>query len=149
MRTPLRSPAAALVLAAVFAVAFLAPAPAAAVSQAEADLLDAINAARRAAGLTPVGLAPRLQRGAEAYAEELLERDELVHPALADGVRENLAVATGRLAAAQSIVAAWLNSPSHRANLLWSGARRAGVGSRAGTFGRWQGAHVAVLRVSH
>jgi uncharacterized protein YkwD len=55
---------------------------------------------------------------------------------------ENLAWGTGSLGGAHAIVAAWLASPEHRANLLRPSFRRVGVGDVAGTFQGHSGAHV-------
>jgi uncharacterized protein YkwD len=47
---------------------------------------------------------------------------------------ENLAWGTGDAGTARAIVAAWLASPEHRANLLRPSFRRAGVGDLSGPF---------------
>jgi len=47
---------------------------------------------------------------------------------------ENLAWGTGSMGTAQTIVAEWLASPGHRANLLRPGYARIGVGVAQGTF---------------
>jgi uncharacterized protein YkwD len=49
-------------------------------------------------------------------------------------IGENLAWSSGPLAAAQTIVAMWLASPAHRANLLRPGYRLVGVGALRGAF---------------
>jgi uncharacterized protein YkwD len=55
---------------------------------------------------------------------------------------ENLAWGTGSRGAARGIVAAWLASPGHRANLLRPSFLRVGVGDLAGSFRGHSGAHV-------
>jgi uncharacterized protein YkwD len=47
---------------------------------------------------------------------------------------ENLAWGTGSAGTARAIVAAWLASPEHRANLLRPSFRRIGVGDLLGPF---------------
>jgi len=49
-------------------------------------------------------------------------------------VGENLAWGQGSLGVARSIVAMWLASPEHRANLLHPGYRIVGVGALRGCF---------------
>ena len=46
---------------------------------------------------------------------------------------ENLAWGSGSRATPRSIVHAWMESPAHRANVLRSGIREAGVGVVVGT----------------
>jgi uncharacterized protein YkwD len=41
----------------------------------------------------------------------------------------------------------WLDSAGHRRNLLWRGARRAGVGVARGSYHGYSDARVAVLRL--
>jgi uncharacterized protein YkwD len=57
-------------------------------------------------------------------------------------VGENLAWGTGSRGTAHSIVAAWLASPEHRANLLRTSFNRVGVGDLMGRFQGHPGAHV-------
>jgi uncharacterized protein YkwD len=57
-------------------------------------------------------------------------------------VGENLGWGIGWRKTAQGIVAGWLASPSHRANLLRPGFRRVGVGRVVGTFAGHGGAAV-------
>jgi uncharacterized protein YkwD len=55
---------------------------------------------------------------------------------------ENLAWGTGPYASARHIVASWMGSPGHRANLLRPGWRRIGIGAVRGTFMGYPGATV-------
>ena len=55
---------------------------------------------------------------------------------------ENLAWGTGPLRTASAIVAAWLASPEHRANLLRPAFSRVGIGDLVGAFQGHGGAHV-------
>jgi uncharacterized protein YkwD len=55
---------------------------------------------------------------------------------------ENLAWGTGARGTAQGIVAAWLASPEHRANLLRPSFTRVGISDLVGSFRGHSGAHV-------
>ena len=55
---------------------------------------------------------------------------------------ENLAWGTGFRGSAKGIVAAWLNSPEHRANLLRPSFTRVGIGDLVGSFQGYGGANV-------
>jgi uncharacterized protein YkwD len=55
---------------------------------------------------------------------------------------ENLAWGTGSQGSARALVAAWLASPPHRANLLEPSFTRVGVGELVGPFQGLSGAHV-------
>jgi uncharacterized protein YkwD len=62
--------------------------------------------------------------------------------ASAASVGENLAWGVGVHGQAWSIVVRWLNSPSHRANLLRPGFSTIGLGAVTGTFAGREGATV-------
>jgi uncharacterized protein YkwD len=103
-----------------------------------------VNATRAQHGLRPLRISPLLDRSALLKAEAIRTCGSFSHtPCGAPfsrtfqqagyrlaSIGENLAWATGGLAAPQSIVNAWLASPGHRANLL---------------SGRWRDAGVAVV----
>jgi uncharacterized protein YkwD len=55
---------------------------------------------------------------------------------------ENLAWGTGALATPKGVVASWLASPEHRANLLRPMFRRVGIGELSGSFLGYDGATV-------
>ena len=125
----------------------LAAAPAAhGASRMERQLLTALNEARAAHGRERVGLAPRLDAAADAYARKLMRTDVFAHPAsLPLGVGETLAWGTGGVSA-RAVVRLWLASPPHRRIVLWRGARKVGVGVESGTFQGHAGARVVVAR---
>lgn len=118
--------------AVVLALALLLATPA----WADEDAAErAMAEARRAAGLATTMSDPRLVRAARAIAEDNAARGELDHldakggtlrsRALAEGyvfrlVAENLAVGT-------RVVALWLDSAEHRANLLNAGVVHHGL----------------------
>jgi uncharacterized protein YkwD len=110
----------------------------------EASVLREMNRVRAQHGLHPLRLDTHLQRAAVAHSREMLTTDVFAHGAFAGrllrfNVRmrvagENLAWGTGYHGTARGIVAAWLASPEHRANLLRPSFRRAGVGDLSGSF---------------
>lgn len=118
----------------------------------ERTLLASINDVRAAHKLRPLRVDPTLVRAARAYSTTLIGRNIFTHGALgprlaAHGVRgplygENLAWGKGERATAAGIVAGWLASPGHRANLLRPGWTRIGIGARVGTFRGYAGATV-------
>jgi len=118
----------------------------------ELALLNEINRVRAAHSAPPLRIDRRLERAARAHSGDMLRRGYLSHGAFAQrltgfgargrAVGENLAWGVGSRASAQAIVAAWLASPPHRANLLRRGFRRVGVGRLVGTFAGNGGAAV-------
>jgi uncharacterized protein YkwD len=116
----------------------------AALTQAESSLLTAMNEVRLLNGVQPLRADARLERAARAHSSKMLRTGSFYHGAFnarirRTGVRarrvgENLAWGQGSLAAARSIVAMWLASPEHRANLLRPGYRIVGVGALRGCF---------------
>lgn len=141
-----RQPTLAL-LAVVVALAAAAPAQAAPPTRGERALLAAVNGARTSRGLRPVRLVQPLQTRAHRYAGWLLRTDNFLHAQLAPGTRENLAWATINIGSARRIVRMWLESPGHRATLLWRGARWAGVGVARGRYLGYADVRMAVLRL--
>lgn len=121
-------------------------------TQGERSLLDAVNDVRRARGLRPLSVDGALVRAARSYSGTMIRTGRFAHGDMgqrlarhgARGPRygENLAWAVGRSAAARRIVASWMASPGHRANLLRPGWRRIGIGALRGTFQGQRGATV-------
>ena len=110
-------------------------------------MLCLVNRLRRAHGLRPLRYHPRLTRAAQAYSEQMASRRFFSHtdargdtvsdrlraqgylgPRMSWTVGENLAWATGGLAAPTPILVGWHGSPGHRAVMLRPGFRDAGVG---------------------
>jgi uncharacterized protein YkwD len=118
-------------------------APAGVQQQAVACL---INHARRTAGVAQLRPSARLARSARAKVALMIRCDSLSHTAcgtafthtmrqngrapLAAG--ENIGAGQSTAAAPRAIMAAWLASPSHRANLLDPEWRTQGLSVRAG-----------------
>ena len=140
-------------LAAVLVLAVPATAaPMPTLTETEHALFTAVNAARISRGLPPLRLDPGLTRAARSHSRQLLSEGRLVHGALTERLRrfrapaatfgENLAWGAGVHGQAAAVVGRWLNSPSHRANLLRPGFRWVGLGAATGTFAGRPGATV-------
>jgi uncharacterized protein YkwD len=123
-----------------------------ALTQSERSLLAAVNGVRSSHGLRPLQVDGALVRAARAYSGTMIRTNRFTHGDMGarlarHGVRgprygENLAWAVGSSAAARRIVASWMASPGHRANLLRPGWRRIGIGALRGTFQGHSGAMV-------
>ena len=133
----------ALVIA--FSAFALAPAAGAAGKNSTvAGLLQAVNHTREAHGLRPLRIDPALARAARSHSDEMLRGNYFSHGdfhgrMLAFAVHgpevgENLAWGNGSYADTSAIIAEWLASPAHRANLLHAGWTRIGIGIAIGTF---------------
>ncbi|WP_225096080.1 CAP domain-containing protein [Streptomyces sp. CoH27] len=121
-----------------------------ALDRAAAEVLALTNTERRRAGLAPLAADPQLTAAAQAHCADMVARDFYDHVspggaqpwdrAAAAGSRlrtigEN--IACGQRSAAE-VVAGWMNSPGHRANILKREFGHIGVGfaggGRAGTY---------------
>jgi uncharacterized protein YkwD len=133
------------VCAVVFSVFALAPAAGARVhSSAVTGLLQAVNQTRVAHGLRPLKVDTTLVRAARSHSTEMLRGNFFAHGdfhgrmvafhVVGPVAGENLAWGNGPYASASSIIAEWLASPEHRANLLHAGWTRIGIGITRGTF---------------
>ena len=133
--------AAAIAVAAIVASLFLIPAGASA--SGEQRLLTAVNQTRQAHGLPPFRASGNLMRSARSYSHYMLARDYFGHVARIrvswsrwSWVGENLAIYPGWGTRVGSIVRSWMRSPPHRAILLGTRFRAAGVGYAHGDMGR-------------
>lgn len=117
-------------------LAAAAPAHAATPTRAERTMLARINDAREARGIRRLYFGDRIQTRAHNWAVYLLRNDAFYHGSIASGVSENIAWITCRDGWARAVVRMWLNSYTHRVNMLDRSARRAGVGVATG---RWRG----------
>ena len=120
-------------------------------ASSEATLLQAVNATRQAHGLQPLRVDLRLRTAARFWSGSLLRANAFTHGNFAGRMRtfhlyglvgENLAWGTGSYSTAGSVVAMWLASPDHRANLLKPSYRRIGIGIARGTFQGHPGAAI-------
>jgi uncharacterized protein YkwD len=136
---------------ALLAILLVPTAGAARKTSKEATLLQAVNATRHAHGLRPLRFDGRLQTAARSWSGTLLRSDVFTHGDFAGRMRsfhvaglagENLAWGSGSYASASSVVAMWLASPGHRANLLKPSYRRIGIGIARGSFQGYHGASV-------
>jgi uncharacterized protein YkwD len=129
------------VLAVGFSIFVLAPAAGAA-SKAT-TLLRAVNHTRAVHGLRALRIDVRLVRAARSHSQEMLRGEYFAHGdfhgrMVAFHVQgptagENLAWGNGQYATPATVIAEWLASPEHRANLLRPGWTRIGIGLARGT----------------
>lgn len=118
----------------------------------ETTLLREMNRVRAQNGLRALRLDSRLEGAARLHNREMIAANTFQHGAF--GARmarfdvqgklagEILAWGTGYRSTPRAIVAAWLRSPAHRANLLRPSFSRVGVGTLVGAFLGNQGATV-------
>jgi uncharacterized protein YkwD len=130
----------------IFVAVLLAPTGSAAIklTSPETALLKVMNTTRRAHGLAPLRVDPKLLRAARWQSADMAAKSYFDHGAFRDrmiafGVRgpkvgENLAWGTGSLGTARGVVTGWLRSPEHRVNLLRPGYRRVGIGAAVGSY---------------
>ena len=110
----------------------------------EAGVLAAVNAARVSRGLHALRLDLTLRSAARSHSSDMLRRNYFAHGAFPTRMAsfhvrgrmagENLAWGSGPYGQAGTIIAEWLASPEHRANLLSSGFSRIGIGAVRGSF---------------
>ena len=114
----------------------------------EAAVLDLVNQERAAAGCAPVAADAGLARVARAHSADMRDRGYFSHTtpdglspwdrAAAAGVQgasaENIAQGYGDAA---SVMAGWMDSPGHRANILDCSNTRLGTGVADGDGGPW------------
>lgn len=140
-------------LAVVAALALVLPSTAlAGMTRTETSLLHEMNRVRAEHGLGLLRFDAHLERAARAHSMEMLGTGVFQHGAFGSRMLqfnvtgrlagENLAWGTGVRGTTQGIVAAWLASPEHRANLLRPSFTRVGVSNLVGTFQGYRGAHV-------
>jgi uncharacterized protein YkwD len=138
--------------------AFLLTVPATAsggLSQPESAVLREMNRVRAQQGLVQLRNEEHLQRAARAHTHEMIASNVFTHGAFGSRMQrfgvvasiagENIAWGTGARGSARAIVAGWLASPGHRANLLRPSFRLVGVGELLGPFLGYRGAHVVTV----
>ena len=121
-------------------------------TRSESSLLREINRVRAQHGLAQLRADTHLGRAALAHSKEMIGSNDFQHGSFGGRMHqfnvaghcagENLAWGTGGRGTAQGIVAAWLASPEHRANLLRPSFTRVGVADLVGPFLGYSGAHV-------
>ncbi|HET8628671.1 MAG TPA: CAP domain-containing protein [Thermomicrobiales bacterium] len=128
------------------------------VDQLRADILRLVNEQRQAHALPPLVENDLLDRSAELKARDLIDKQYWSHYA-PDGTNpwhffdvagyqytlagENL---SEDLYSPESIVAGWMNSPEHRANILGAGYTETGI---AAVYGDYLNLPVNLLVVQH
>lgn len=121
-------------------------------SKGEQRLLEEINRVRAANGVRPLRTDARLRAAAEAHSRDMVAHGYLGHGDFgrrlqsygvrARAVGENVAWGAGSSVRARAVVASWMSSPWHRANLLSREFRRIGLGVATGSFGGQRRAHL-------
>ncbi|WP_181139971.1 CAP domain-containing protein [Streptomyces sp. Ru71] len=108
-----------------------------------------VNRRRSAAGCPPVRLWAALTRAAQRHSEDMARQQRLTHTGSdGSGPEERMRAAgyraghsgetiTAGPATPGAAVAAWMDSPPHRAILLTCGYTHAGVGATGGPGGPW------------
>jgi uncharacterized protein YkwD len=113
-----------------------------------------LNAQRERYGLRALQLDMRLSEAARRHALDMVRRDYFAHDSLGGGtfvdrirragylrgarswtVGENLAWGRGSTSAPRAITEMWMNSPGHRANILYGSFREVGIGLAMGAPG--------------
>jgi uncharacterized protein YkwD len=146
-----------VVLSLAIAVVYMLRPGAAAAAQQDHDqasfvarVLDLTNAERQNAGLAPLSLSSELEDAAQSYSDVLASSDCFAHtcgPVTEVGERDAQAGYTGWSAVGENIaagyatpedvVAGWMASPGHRANILSRNFAEIGIGvsNADGQFG--------------
>jgi uncharacterized protein YkwD len=115
---------------------------------AEAEVLKLVNQEREKAGCSPVTASSTLAKLAQAFSEDMAERDFFDHTdpsgatpwdradvlGIANLGGEN--IARGQ-ADAKAVMQAWMDSPGHRANILNCDFKTLGVGAHFAEGGPW------------
>ena len=149
-------------LAALLVCAAIAPASASAASPCEgadgavgdlglrgarAATLCLLNAERAARGLAPLRASTKLGRAAQGHAADMVDRGYFAHGNFGARIArtgwgrhrrtytigENLGYGSGGGATPRAIVAAWMGSAGHRANILQRRFHAIGIGIASGT----------------
>jgi uncharacterized protein YkwD len=107
------------------------------------------NVARASHGLRPLCVDPNLARAARSHSREMIEKDYFSHSSYSGesvGKRlnrfgyhqsiyaENIAGGSGTFGKADSTFRRWMDSPSHRGNILDGRFRPVGVGTYTGRY---------------
>jgi uncharacterized protein YkwD len=110
-----------------------------------------VNRERGRAGEAPLAISPQMQRAAQAHTEDMAFGDYFEHvgprgdtpltrlqacgyiqdPSMGYEIGENLGEGTLWLATPRAVVASWMASPEHRANILKASYRDSGIGVSA------------------
>jgi len=111
-----------------------------------AQILERVNTERRAKGCQPLELDTRLMTVSQSHAKDMAARDFFDHTSpdgtspgdrattsgFPHGIGENLAAG---YSAVETVMAGWMNSPGHRANILNCTYTVTGIGYDPGSVG--------------
>ncbi|GAA2237197.1 CAP domain-containing protein [Streptomyces nogalater] len=138
--TPEAAPTAAATPAAPTAAAPAAPAPTATASGVTAEILRLVNAERDKVGCRPLTLNPALTKAAQAHSEDMAAHRNMSHTGT-DGSDPGLRITRAGYTwssygenvaygytTAEQVMAGWMASSGHRANILNCGFQEIGVG---------------------
>jgi uncharacterized protein YkwD len=133
-----------LVIATGLSVGFALPALACNVpsnaNALQAEVLSHLNAQRKAHGLSPLKIAPKLDKAAQSHACDNADRRSISHDSSDGGTLKTrlrkagykyraAAENTGRgFGSGARAVEWWMNSPKHRYNILFDRVRDVGIG---------------------
>lgn len=102
------------------------------------------NRVRRNHGLRPFCVHPALQRAARAHSKDMIRRDYFAHGDVGARLKrygydwrvygENIGGGSGSYGAPRVVFRRWMNSPSHRKNILDRRFREIGVGTYTGNY---------------
>jgi len=102
------------------------------------------NRAREHRNLKRLCVHPKLQKAARAHSATMIKKDRFFHGSVGKRLKrhgyewktfgENIAGGSGRLGTPESIFKRWMESRTHRPNILKRGFREVGIGTATGTF---------------
>ena len=102
------------------------------------------NRAREQRKLKPLCVHPKLQKAARAHSAKMIKKDRFFHGSVGKRLKrhgyrwktygENIAGGSKRLGTPEGVFERWMNSRTHRPNILKRGFREVGIGTATGTF---------------
>jgi uncharacterized protein YkwD len=101
----------------------------------ERSFASKLNAARRASGKSSLRLDPQLSKAAKVHTREMVRRNVLYHTPT-DALKRRvtnwveLGENVGVGGTTTSLHGAFMDSPAHRSNILYSGFRYVGIGAK-------------------
>jgi uncharacterized protein YkwD len=101
----------------------------------ERSFASKLNAARRSAGKSSLRLDPQLSKAAKVHTREMVRRNVLYHTPT-DALKRRvtnwveLGENVGVGGTTTSLHGAFMDSPAHRSNILYSGFRYVGIGAK-------------------
>ncbi len=102
------------------------------------------NRERRNRGLRTLCVHPKLTKAARAHSTDMIKNDYLGHGLVGSRLRlygynwriyaENIGGGTGEYASPSNVFSRWMNSSTHRANILDGRYREIGIGTATGNY---------------